>query len=45
MPVLKRIEDGDLTATLEQKSERAVIESLEAIDRMQKKEFSLLVSQ
>ena len=45
LPVLKRIEEGDLTATLEQKSERAVIESLEALDRMQKNKPPLLLSQ
>ena len=45
MPVLKRIEEGELTAALEQKSESAVIESLTALSRLQKTQVPLFMNQ
>ena len=45
LPVLKAIEERDLTATLELKNEKAVIESLEALERLMHQNVPLAIRQ
>lgn len=44
MPILRRMRKGDLTAVLEQKSEKDVMESLSALKKLQEVDAPLIVS-